>query len=137
MVLIVVSSHMEQQDQVINLLIILGKTYTMQGDKENPGIVPNTAQKIFEEIKSRSSTHTYKLTASFIEIYNEKIRDLLVKNDESEHLISHKNGETLISNIKLIDIDSIEEFYKVFEISSKNRSISKTDCNERSSRSHS
>jgi kinesin family member C2/C3 len=54
-----------------------GKTYTMEGTKANRGITRRTFQEFFEIISERQGTCTYELSVSIVEIYNEKINDLL------------------------------------------------------------
>jgi hypothetical protein len=99
-------------------------------------LIPRIIYKLFEDV-SYQKENKFEFSASYIEIYNENIKDLLVKNDKKEHNIIHEKSETIISNIKIVKIESPKTFFEFFEKASKNRSISKTECNERSSRSHS
>ena len=72
-----------------------GKTFTIRGNKESPGLIPLSIEEIFrkvEEIKERK----FKLAISFMEIYNEIINDLLV--NESTKLEMKENGNSV--NIK-------------------------------------
>ena len=60
-----------------------GKTFTMMGDFNNSemrGIIPNAFEHIFGYINSESSKKTFLVRCSFLEIYNEEIRDLLGKD---------------------------------------------------------
>jgi kinesin family protein 3/17 len=64
-----------------------GKTYTMEGsdDKEEfKGIVPRSIRYIFNAIKAAANTKDYLVRASFLELYNEELIDLL-KNPEKKH----------------------------------------------------
>ena len=57
-----------------------GKTHTMEGSKTDPslaGIIPRSANQIFEGVFSADENIEFMLCASFVEIYMEKIRDLL------------------------------------------------------------
>lgn len=57
-----------------------GKTHTMEGSKSDPslaGIIPRAANQIFEGVFSSDENIEFMLCASFVEIYMEKIRDLL------------------------------------------------------------
>lgn len=72
-----------------------GKTHTMLGpsidDDENKGIIPRMVGGIFEKIESAAEDIEFSVKVSFIEIYNEKIRDLL--NPEKVNLKIHENKD--------------------------------------------
>lgn len=57
-----------------------GKTFTMEGTPENRGVNYRTLEKLFSLSSERSSIMKYELSVSMLEVYNEKIRDLLVEN---------------------------------------------------------
>lgn len=56
-----------------------GKTFTMEGTPENRGVNYKTLEELFRVSKERSGTMKYELLVSMLEVYNEKIRDLLVE----------------------------------------------------------
>ena len=72
-----------------------GKTHTMLGpsidDDVNKGIIPRMVGGIFEQIESAAEDIEFSVKVSFIEIYNEKIRDLL--NPEKVNLKIHENKD--------------------------------------------
>jgi len=55
-----------------------GKTFTMEGTPENRGVNYRTLEKLFSLSSERSSIMKYELFVSMLEVYNEKIRDLLI-----------------------------------------------------------
>lgn len=57
-----------------------GKTFTMEGTPENRGVNYRTLEKLFSLSSERSSIMKYELSVSMLEVYNEKIRDLLIEN---------------------------------------------------------
>lgn len=63
-----------------------GKTFTMIGSETDPGIMTSTTSEIFKLINSRKDQNTFKVTVSFLEIYNETIRDLIMKSTETLEL---------------------------------------------------
>ena len=59
-----------------------GKTFTMEGEPDPPelrGIIPNSFQHIFDRI-ALAENQQFLVRASYLEIYNEEIRDLLSNN---------------------------------------------------------
>lgn len=54
-----------------------GKTYTMLGTEDNLGVMGRSVKELFRQIELNSSQREYKLKISYIEVYNEIIRDLL------------------------------------------------------------
>ncbi len=70
-----------------------GKTFTMEG-KDNPpsqrGIIPRTFEHVFKRIEGMSQNKQFLVSASFLELYNEEIRDLLSKNFKNKLEIREK-----------------------------------------------
>lgn len=120
-----------------------GKTFTMEGDEtgEQVGIIPRTIRKIFEETSSLvEKGWKYHLDASFLEIYNEEIRDLLATEKGLKYDIKRvdaKSSDIYVTNIKTEDVTNGENINSLLKRAKKNRAVAATNCNERSSRSHS
>ena len=87
-----------------------GKTFTMEGDEtgEHVGIIPKTIHKIFNETRSLvEKGWKYTMDASFLEIYNEEIRDLLATEKGLKYDIKKvdtKSNEIYVTNLKVEDV---------------------------------
>ena len=120
-----------------------GKTFTMEGDEtgEHVGIIPKTIHKIFNETRSLvEKGWKYTMDASFLEIYNEEIRDLLATEKGLKYDIKKvdtKSTEIYVTNLKIEDVTNGENINALLKRAKKNRAVAATNCNERSSRSHS
>ena len=71
--------RIKEQDTLLAHAVGSGKTYTMIGNDENPGLYFSSVDDIFTMIQDRKKLIEYEVTASFVEIYNETLRDLLSK----------------------------------------------------------
>ncbi|XP_069602396.1 kinesin-like protein KIFC1 isoform X1 [Ranitomeya imitator] len=124
-----------------------GKTYTMEGPEnlcvDTMGMIPRAIRQIFtcaDELKSKG--WQYKFTASFLEIYNETLRDLLVNRPDKKQeydirKVSPSSNEVHVTNLRYVDVSSVEEVHELLQMAKTNRSVAKTALNDRSSRSHS
>ena len=63
-----------------------GKTYTMLGTSSNPGVMCLTFDKLFRLVSQEQSDHQFQIKLSYLEIYNEVIRDLLAKSPHEKSL---------------------------------------------------
>ncbi|OQR88827.1 kinesin, partial [Thraustotheca clavata] len=124
-----------------------GKTHTMQGsgNGEMRGIIPRSIKKVLEECE-RKNEHGWKYTlqASYLEIYNETVRDLLAPRSPTEDpksleisMNKNKGKGVHVPGLKMVPISMIEDVERLVERASRTRSVSATDMNEHSSRSHS
>ncbi|XP_062396356.1 kinesin-like protein KIF3B [Sardina pilchardus] len=116
-----------------------GKTYTMEGvrnDPERRGVIPNSFEHIFTHI-SRSQNQQYLVRASYLEIYQEEIRDLLSK-DQSRRLELKERPDTgvYVKDLSSFVTKSVREIEHVMNVGNQNRSVGSTNMNEHSSRSH-
>ena len=112
-----------------------GKTYTMLGNDDNPGIMPYTLKELFSEIKLYPE-RSYKIKLWYLEIYNENIRDLLVNDSENLELREDPIKGLFINGITEKETDSHEDILSLLKKGNKNRTTEETDANETSSRSH-
>jgi kinesin family protein C1 len=91
-----------------------GKTFTMEGSRQSPdshGMIPRAVEQVFETTESlRKDGWQYELQVSFLEIYNEKIRDLLgnPKEDVKHELkkVSANSAEVMVTNLTLVSVDT-------------------------------
>ena len=112
-----------------------GKTYTMLGNEENPGIMSLTLRELFNKIKSYPERE-YTVKLWYLEIYNENIRDLLVNNSENLELREDPNKGLIVSGITEMIPKSSEHILNILKKGNKNRTTESTNANETSSRSH-
>uniref|UniRef100_A0A9J7Z4G8 Kinesin-like protein n=1 Tax=Cyprinus carpio carpio TaxID=630221 RepID=A0A9J7Z4G8_CYPCA len=116
-----------------------GKTFTMEGVRNDPdrrGVIPNSFEHIFTHI-SRSQNQQYLVRASYLEIYQEEIRDLLSK-DQSRRLELKERPDTgvYVKDLSSFVTKSVREIEHVMNVGNQNRSVGATNMNEHSSRSH-
>ena len=117
-----------------------GKTYTMEGflsDVERKGIIPRMMDALFEGLVEASESTEFTLRVSFLEIYLERIHDLLDSTKTNLQVKEDKVRGIYVQNSTELYVSSPSEMMKVMLAGSANRSIAATRMNERSSRSHS
>ncbi|XP_006878798.1 PREDICTED: kinesin-like protein KIFC3 isoform X3 [Elephantulus edwardii] len=116
-----------------------GKTYTMEGSPENPGINQRALQLLFSEVQEKASDWEYTITVSVAEIYNEVLRDLLGKGPQEKleiRLCPDGSGQLYVPGLTEFQVRSVDDINKVFEFGHSNRTTEFTNLNEHSSRSH-
>ncbi len=117
-----------------------GKTFTMQGVLEDPeleGITPRLARYLFEQITKLSSEKVeYVIKASIIEIYNEKIKDLIDVTKVNLQVREDKVKGIYIESLSEYIVDSAGKVLNLIKKGMNNRSVNATNMNEQSSRSH-
>ncbi|KAH3902340.1 Kip2p SCDLUD_002160 [Saccharomycodes ludwigii] len=137
-----------------------GKTYTMTGDSVEPGLIPMAADHLFHMIEEFSKINTqgdnaeelmgYKVKVSYLELYNEKVYDLLTEEETGANN-KMKNSNTPRQDLKLRDdteygirviglseheVNNTGEIMEWINMGNNNRKFGSTDYNLRSSRSH-
>lgn len=121
-------------DFYTGLILVAGKTYTMMGDNKNPGVMVLAAKEIFRQI-SEEKDRDFLLRVGYIEIYNEKIYDLLDKKNQD--LKIHEVGNGMVNvNCEECIITCEDDLLRLLSMGNKERTVGETNMNERSSRSH-
>jgi len=117
-----------------------GKTHTMvgpDGNEEQYGVIPRTFHHIFRNINS-TPNKKFLVRASYLEIYNEEIRDLLSKTPKAKlELKDHPDGGVMVKDLSNLVVKDANGLRQVMDTGIKNRSVASTLMNSESSRSHS
>ena len=115
-----------------------GKTFTMLGSPNSPGILPCVLRDIFlkiNKIKNENENVEFKVYCSYFEIYNENIHDLLTDSNFLK-LIDDKKFGVIVAGAKKVNIDNFETGINIKNFGEENRKYRETLFNEYSSRSH-
>ncbi|NXM89948.1 KI18A protein, partial [Oenanthe oenanthe] len=112
-----------------------GKTHTMLGSPEDPGVMYLTMMTLYKCMDQIKEDKTCDVAVSYLEVYNEQIRDLLVK---SGPLAVREDGQqgVVVQGLTLHQPKSAEEILQMLDYGNKNRTQHPTDVNASSSRSH-
>ena len=117
-----------------------GKSHTMEGQWEPPelrGIIPRSFLRIFEKI-DQTHDQNFLVRASYLEIYNEEVRDLLSKDPKNKlDLKEDADRGVYVKDLTSYVVKSVSEMENVLLAGKKNRSVGATLMNQDSSRSHS
>ncbi|KAM0994915.1 hypothetical protein EV2_010702 [Malus domestica] len=117
-----------------------GKTFTMEGTSENRGVNYRTLEELFQISKDRGGFMRYELCVSMLEVYNEKIRDLLVDNTNQPtkklEIKQCADGTLDVPGLVEERVYGFEEMWELLKSGSQARSVGSTSANEQSSRSH-
>eukprot|EP00731_Ephydatia_muelleri_P006595 Em0003g843a len=127
-----------------------GKTFTMEGhedgDYSQRGMIARAVEQVFAcSSQLVDKGWHYRLEASFLEIYNETLRDLLAPPSSSSNQDSKleirmdpaKSNEVYVTNLTTVEVTSETQVADLLHKAAKARAVAATLCNERSSRSHS
>ncbi|KAI9491045.1 hypothetical protein BDB00DRAFT_789841 [Zychaea mexicana] len=115
-----------------------GKSYSMMGYGEDHGITPRTCSELFERIKRNEDPNvTYRVEVTYIEIYNEKVRDLLSpKNKGNLKVREHPSTGPYVEDLSRAAVNSFNDINQLMDDGNKARTVAATNMNETSSRSH-
>ncbi|XP_066430041.1 centromere-associated protein E-like isoform X4 [Eleutherodactylus coqui] len=114
-----------------------GKTFTMMGTKDNPGIISLAIQEVFRIIQE-DPTREFLLRVSYMEIYNETVTDLLCDDRRRKPLDVREDINRNVYVADLTDelVMTPEHVMQWIKRGEKNRHYGETKMNDRSSRSH-
>ncbi|KAF4124830.1 kinesin family member 18/19 [Geosmithia morbida] len=115
-----------------------GKTHTITGTPQQPGIIFLTMQELFEKIEERSQEKTTELSLSYLEIYNETIRDLLLPGGSKSGLMLREdsNQAVTVPGLTSHHPKDVQEVMDMIVRGNEYRTVSPTEANATSSRSH-
>uniref|UniRef100_UPI00358F9797 kinesin-like protein KIF22 n=1 Tax=Myxine glutinosa TaxID=7769 RepID=UPI00358F9797 len=116
-----------------------GKTHTMVGTSGNPGVIPRAVGDLLQASQAAAETKlwTVSFSISYLEIYQEKVRDLLDTNKQDLPIRQDRSGAILVPGLTERVIDSYTQFERIFVPASRHRMTASTQLNHTSSRSHS
>ncbi|OUM58461.1 hypothetical protein PIROE2DRAFT_66605 [Piromyces sp. E2] len=117
-----------------------GKTFSMVGDREKKelrGIIPNAFDHIFSYIGRGGPDKKYLVRVSYLEIYNETIKDLLKPKSGKLEIKESTEIGLYVKDLSNFVVKDVQEMDRLMTVGNKNRSTGETQMNAHSSRSHS
>jgi len=133
-----------------------GKTHTMQGSGNGAmrGIIPRAVEQILSQATAmQQAGWTFNLSASFLEIYNEDLKDLLVdmapgggppsRNPQKLAIKRSREGKSYVDGLTEVPIETVDsgtgmqQLEALMKVAARSRSVASTKMNAQSSRSHS
>ncbi|KAM4694601.1 kinesin-like protein KIF13B [Discoglossus pictus] len=116
-----------------------GKSYTMMGSGDQPGLIPRLCSTLFDRTqKAETEELSFKVEVSYMEIYNEKVRDLLDPKGSRQSLKvrEHKVLGPYVDGLSKLAVTSYKDIESLMSEGNKSRTVAATNMNEESSRSH-
>jgi len=115
-----------------------GKTYTMYGNHREDGIAQRTIREVFEVAMGLNDSRSVTVSATMLELYNDRLIDLLPENGESLKLrVRHDGAGTVrVEGLQGHVAKNSSELLDLFAAGKRKRSVAGNAMNEESSRSH-
>uniref|UniRef100_A0A668AUQ5 Kinesin family member 13B n=1 Tax=Myripristis murdjan TaxID=586833 RepID=A0A668AUQ5_9TELE len=116
-----------------------GKSYTMMGSVDQPGLIPRLCSALFERtVQEQREEESFTVEVSYMEIYNEKVRDLLDPKGSRQTLRvrEHKVLGPYVDGLSRLAVASYKDIESLMSEGNKSRTVAATNMNEESSRSH-
>ncbi|KAL8822710.1 MAG: hypothetical protein Q9191_006557, partial [Dirinaria sp. TL-2023a] len=116
-----------------------GKSYSMMGYGEESGVIPRICQDMFERITELQKDRNIKYTVevSYLEIYNERVRDLLNPSTKGNLKVrEHPSTGPYVEDLAKLVVRSFPEIQHLMDEGNKARTVAATSMNDTSSRSH-
>ncbi|KAK3116250.1 hypothetical protein LTR53_003621, partial [Teratosphaeriaceae sp. CCFEE 6253] len=117
-----------------------GKSYSMMGYGEEEGVIPRICRDMFERIDAASARDphvTSTVEVSYLEIYNERVRDLLNPATKGNLKVrEHPATGPYVEDLAKLLVRSFVEIEHLMDEGNKARTVAATNMNETSSRSH-
>ncbi|KAM6950499.1 kinesin-like protein KIF13B isoform 2-T2 [Lycodopsis pacificus] len=116
-----------------------GKSYTMMGSGDQPGLIPRLCSALFDRTqKEQREEECFTVEVSYMEIYNEKVRDLLDPKGGRQTLRvrEHKVLGPYVDGLSRLAVACYKDVESLMSEGNKSRTVAATNMNEESSRSH-
>jgi len=116
-----------------------GKTHTISGTSDQPGVIYLTMADLFQLIEDRKEEYSFDVLVTFLEIYNEEIRDLLAEPGQHTPrggLQIREDKSVKVAGLTELCPTSADEVKQIVLLGNTRRTQSPTNANETSSRSH-
>jgi kinesin family protein 18/19 len=113
-----------------------GKTYTMLGDQDCPGVMLKTIMELFRSMDANSFERRFKVKLSYLEIYNENIRDLISNSNDHLEVWEDPVRGVNVAGLTEVHAENAETVVDMVRIGNRRRTCEPTMANETSSRSH-
>ncbi|XP_038664246.1 kinesin-like protein KIF18A [Scyliorhinus canicula] len=112
-----------------------GKTHTMLGSPGQPGVMYRTMKELYNRIEQLKDEKCCDVAVSYLEVYNEEVRDLLT-NSRSLAVREDAQSGVIVQGLTLHKPTSSKQLLQMLDYGNKNRTQHPTDVNSNSSRSH-
>ncbi|KAL4284852.1 hypothetical protein GQ457_16G015530 [Hibiscus cannabinus] len=112
-----------------------GKTFTMNGSPNDPGLIHRAVNDIFQKIQMISDRE-FLIRVSYMEIYNEEINDLFAVENQKLQIHESLERGIFVAGLREEIVNNAEQVMKLLESGEVNRHFGETNMNARSSRSH-
>lgn len=128
-----------------------GKSHTMLGTSEAPGLIPQICQNLFKYVQEVQHTTAVTVRMSFLEVYNEQVRDLLTQNPVSANnsntggpstpslkvrTVASNGEDCTVEGLTEYKVSSVENVLDYLARGARTRATAATKMNDQSSRSH-
>ena len=118
-----------------------GKSYSMMGYGNNKGIIPISFKELFKRVeRTEDMSLNYEVLVSMLEIYNEKIQDLLIPVNQRVQgglkIRESKVAGVFVATLSTRPVCCYDEIEALMEVGNTHRSIGATQMNATSSRAH-
>jgi len=116
-----------------------GKSYSMMGYRGESGVIPRICKDMFDRIEAMQEDKNLSCTVevSYLEIYNERVRDLLNPTTKGNLRVrEHPSTGPYVEDLAKLLVRSFQEIESLMDEGNKARTVAATNMNETSSRSH-
>ncbi|NXX90054.1 KI16B protein, partial [Centropus bengalensis] len=118
-----------------------GKSYTMMGNAGDEGLIPRICEGLFSKIseKTKRNEASFRTEVSYLEIYNERVRDLLRRKSSKTNNLrirEHPKEGPYVEDLSKHLVQNYTDVEELMEAGNMNRTTAATEMNDVSSRSH-